>query len=150
MDILKYNGYEGTAELDMGRMICRGKILFIDDLITYEADTPAALQKEFEDAVDDYLETCESLGRQPQKPLQGVFQVRVSPEQHKAAVRRSLTENLKLNELMCRALDAYLIGQPIVTNNVQVTFSLQEEHELKTVFASTDGTRWEKGNARVH
>ena len=40
----------------MTRSVCRGKILFIDDLVTYEAASPAKLQKEFEAAVDDYLE----------------------------------------------------------------------------------------------
>jgi predicted HicB family RNase H-like nuclease len=51
MDLLQYNGYEGTAELDMARRVCRGRVLFIDDLITYEANTPDLLQQEFEAAV---------------------------------------------------------------------------------------------------
>jgi predicted HicB family RNase H-like nuclease len=71
MGILKYKDYEGTAELDMARRVCRGKILFIDDLITYEAMSPAELQTEFEAAVDDYIDTCATLGREPQKPLRG-------------------------------------------------------------------------------
>jgi hypothetical protein len=39
MDILKYKDYEGTAELDMSRGVCRGKILFINDLVTYADST---------------------------------------------------------------------------------------------------------------
>lgn len=66
MDILKYKDYEGTAELDMTRGVCRGKILFIADLVTYESESPAGLQKEFESAVDDYLETCVALGKEAQ------------------------------------------------------------------------------------
>jgi predicted HicB family RNase H-like nuclease len=76
MNILKYNDYEGTAEIDMSRQVCRGKILFIDDLVTYEAASPAELQHAFEAAVDDYLETCAALGRAPRKPLRGSFNVR--------------------------------------------------------------------------
>ena len=68
MSVLKYKEYEGTAELDMERKVCRGKILFLDDLVTYEADTPAKLEEEFKAAVDDYIETCLSLNREPQKP----------------------------------------------------------------------------------
>ena len=79
MDILTYKDYEGTAELDMTRGVCRGKILFINDLVTYESTSPAKLQKEFEAAVDDYFETCEALGRKPQKSLKGQFNVRISP-----------------------------------------------------------------------
>ena len=40
-----YKGYEGTADMDMERQVCRGRILFIDDLVTYEAASPAALHQ---------------------------------------------------------------------------------------------------------
>ncbi len=110
MDILKYNGYEGTSELDMDRCICRGKILFIDDLVTYEADSPKDLQVEFEAAVDDYLETCKELGREPKKPLKGQFNVRVSPELHKKAVLRAMQDGTYLNDVTAKALEGYVNG----------------------------------------
>lgn len=108
MDILKYKDYEGTAELDMTRGVCRGKILFINDLVTYEAKLPSELQKEFEAAVDDYIETCSTLAREPQKALKGQFNVRVLPALHKAATLRALADNISLNDVVVRALDAYV------------------------------------------
>ncbi|NBW01794.1 MAG: type II toxin-antitoxin system HicB family antitoxin [Betaproteobacteria bacterium] len=108
MDILKYKDYEGTAEIDMKRAICRGKILFINDLVTYEAQTPAELQAAFNAAVDDYLQTCKSLGRQPQKSLKGQFNVRMPPALHKAAAVRAAEENASLNDVVVRAVDAFL------------------------------------------
>ena len=36
---LKYKNFEGLAVLDRERQICRGKRLFIDDLVTDEADS---------------------------------------------------------------------------------------------------------------
>src|SRR5450759_3500625 len=108
VDILKYKDYEGTAELDMTRQVCRGKILFIDDLVTYEAASPAELQKEFEEAVDDYIQTCANLKREPQKPLKGQFNVRVPPALHKAAALRALADNVSLNDVVVRALDAFV------------------------------------------
>jgi len=108
MDILKYKEYEGTAELDMSRGVCRGKILFINDLVTYEAATPTQLQSEFEAAVNDYLQTCASLGREPQKPLKGMFNVRMPPALHKAAALRATQENASLNDVVVRAVDAFL------------------------------------------
>lgn len=110
LDILKYKEYEGSAELDMGRGVCRGRILFINDLVTYEAATPAQLQAEFEAAVDDYLETCSSLGRDPQKPLKGLFNVRMPPALHKAATLRAAQENASLNDVVVRAVDAFING----------------------------------------
>jgi len=69
MNTLQYKEYEGTAELDMERCVCRGKILFISDLIIYEAATPAELQHAFKHAVDDYIEICQELGIEAKKTV---------------------------------------------------------------------------------
>lgn len=126
MDILKYKGYEGTAELDMERCVCRGKILFIDDVVSFEAAAPAALQKEFEDAVDDYIETCATLGRAAQLPLRGQFNVRVTPALHKAAALRAIQENTSLNDIVFRALDAFVCVRAQINNNVCITLNMPE------------------------
>lgn len=111
MDILKFKGYEGTAELDMNRGVCRGKILLINDLVTYESASPAELQKEFEAAVDDYEETCRELGRQPRIPLKGQFNVRISPRLHKALTLRAVEDGVSLNDVVTRACDAFIRQQ---------------------------------------
>ena len=55
MTYLKYKDYLGSVEFDGARMTLRGKLLFITDLVTYEAASAPDLYKEFEVAVDDYL-----------------------------------------------------------------------------------------------
>jgi predicted HicB family RNase H-like nuclease len=120
MDILKYNGFEGSAELDMASLTCRGKLLFVDDLVTYQASSPEGLQREFEAAVDDYLETCRELGREPQRPFKGLFNVRVSPERHKAAVLRAASDGMTLNEVINSALELYLTGKAEIVHTVKV------------------------------
>ncbi|MDP1607401.1 MAG: type II toxin-antitoxin system HicB family antitoxin [Rhodocyclaceae bacterium] len=139
MDILKYKDYEGTAELDMARRICRGKVLFIDDLITYEAASPDELQREFEAAVDDYIDTCTTLGREPQKPLRGQFNVRIPPALHKKAALRALADNVSLNDVVVRALDAFVN---------KVTLNIPEE-SMKTLVSSAS-TKPQWGTAHVH
>lgn len=126
MDILKYKDYEGTAELDMARRVCRGKILFIDDLVTYETESPAELQREFEAAVDDYIDTCTSLGREPQKPLKGQFNVRIPPTLHKGAVLRALADGVSLNDVVVRAVDAFVNVRADINHNVRVTLDVPE------------------------
>jgi len=113
---LKYKDYEGTAEIDVERDVCRGKLLFIRDLVTYESKTPAGLRTEFEAAVEDYLETCKNLNRDPQRPYNGVFQFRTSPEKHRLAAVRAMQDDVSLNEVVDRALDAYLHGTQQVHN----------------------------------
>lgn len=146
MDILKYKDYEGTAELDMARRICRGKILFIDDLVTYEAASPAKLQTEFEAAVDDYIETCTTLGREPQKPLRGQFNVRIPPALHKAAALRALADNVSLNDVAVRALDAFVNVQSVTNHNVRVTLNIPEESMTTLVSSASAQTQWEAIN----
>lgn len=108
MNILEYKGYHGTIEVDMERGVLRGKILFISDLVTYEAPDPKRVRSEFEAAVDDYLDTCAELGREPKQPASGTFNVRVGSERHRAAQVRAIADGISLNEVVSRALDCYL------------------------------------------
>ena len=113
MDLLKYKDYEGTAELDMTRRVCRGRILFIDDVVTYEATSPEFLQQEFEAAVDDYLQTCIRVGKEPQRPFKGLFNVRVPAPLHRSAALRATRDGISLNEVVVSALTSYLQASPV-------------------------------------
>jgi predicted HicB family RNase H-like nuclease len=132
----------------MTRQICRGKILFIDDLVTYEATSPTELQTEFVAAVDDYIDTCTTLGREPQKPLRGQFNVRIPPALHRAAALRALADNVSLNDVAVRALDAFVNIQSVVNHNVRVTLDIPEESMKTLVSSASTQTQW--GTAHVH
>lgn len=108
MSNMHYKDFEGSAEIDTETLICRGKVLFIDDLVTYKANSPTDLVREFQAAVDDYLETCAQVGKSPQKPCKGQFNVRVAPELHRQAQRRATEENSSLNAVVTRALERFL------------------------------------------
>lgn len=116
MKILSFNGFEGSADIDLERNVCRGKLLFIPDLITYEASSPLLLHAAFEEAVTDYLETCKTLGRNPHKPFRGSFNVRVEPDLHRAASVRAASDDVSLNDIVVRALDCYLHSHAEVHN----------------------------------
>ncbi len=142
MDILKYKDYEGTAELDMARHVCRGKLLFIDDVVTYEADHPEKLQAEFEAAVEDYLQTCIAVGKEPQRPFRGMFNVRVSPLLHRAASLRAVADAVSLNDVVVQALTAYVSTRSEVHHTVRVTLVAQENLTTRTS-TTTGPAQWE-------
>lgn len=151
VDILAYKGYEGSAELDMERQVCRGRLLFVDDLVTYEAPTPAGLRREFEAAVDDYLATCRDLGRSPKKPLKGQFNVRIPPQLHEAAVRRAFADDVKLNEVVVRALTAYIsVSTDVNVHHNVVVYLRSPESPVSIVAAGSQDPRWVTGHARTH
>lgn len=103
-EMMQYNGYHGSVEVSLEDNILHGSIQFINDLVTYEAETPEQLRKEFEAAVDDYLETCRELGKTPDKEFSGTFNVRVGPEIHRKTAVAAKLEGITLNEFTRRAL----------------------------------------------
>ena len=148
MDILKYKDYEGSAELDMTRGVCRGKILFIDDLVTYEAASPSDLRQEFEAAVDDYVQTCAALGKEPFRPFRGLFNVRVAPALHRATALRSAADGVSLNDVVVRALDSFVNSRAEINHRIRVTLEAPDG-QVKTVTSVVSGKpQW--GTAHVH
>lgn len=107
-NVLEYNGYTGSIEASIEDRCLFGKILFISDLVTYEAETVSDLEAEFIAAVDDYLLTCKETGTDPQRPFKGSFNIRISPELHRKAAIEANKENISLNELTAKAIDAYV------------------------------------------
>ena len=53
--VLTYKGYSTVIEFDSESKVLYGKIEGIDDLVTFESDSAKEIEKEFHDAVDDWL-----------------------------------------------------------------------------------------------
>ena len=60
--MFSHKQYQGSAEISLEDDCLFGKLLFISDLVTYEAQTVRALQLAFEAAVDNYLKQCAESG----------------------------------------------------------------------------------------
>lgn len=54
-NLLEYKGYYGSVEYSSEDVLLYGKVLGINSLISYEGESVAELQQDFEGAVDDYL-----------------------------------------------------------------------------------------------
>lgn len=103
-DILSYKGFETKVEFDSEDMVLHGKILFIDDLVTFEADSVQEVEQSFHEAVEDYIETCRSMGKEPQKPFKGVFDVRIPPETHRMLALCAAQNGVTINQFVCQAI----------------------------------------------
>ncbi len=67
---LQYKGYTGSVEWSDEDNCYFGKVVGMEgDCITYEGDTEPALEADFRDAVDTYLDSCARRGTQPRKPF---------------------------------------------------------------------------------
>lgn len=105
----KHNGYVGTIECSLEDNTLYGTIAGINDLVSYEGETISALKKAFVEAVDDYLAYCKEIGKEPNKPYKGVFNVRTSSQTHKQLADLATRKNMKLNQLANIAFD-YLVN----------------------------------------
>ena len=98
MSTLTYRGYVATVEFDSEDMILTGRIAGINDVIGFHAESAAELVEAFHEAVDDYLETCALLGKQPEKAYSGKVMFRVPPELHARVALAAKLAGKSLNQ----------------------------------------------------
>jgi predicted HicB family RNase H-like nuclease len=110
-DILEYKTYYGSVHFSSEDEIFYGKLLGVDDLVNFEGASVKELKKAFHEAVDDYLETCEELGKEPNKTYKGSFNVRISTDLHKAAAVYAAVNNISLNDFVKSAIHYALLNR---------------------------------------
>jgi predicted HicB family RNase H-like nuclease len=66
-----YKGYTANLEVDVEAGIIFGRVLDINDVVTFKGKTVEEGVQEFHKSVDDYLAFCEDLGEEPSKPFSG-------------------------------------------------------------------------------
>jgi len=59
--ILEYKGYSGVIEVDVEENMLCGRVIDIEDVITFKAETVEQAKIEFAKSVNDYLEFCQEL-----------------------------------------------------------------------------------------
>jgi predicted HicB family RNase H-like nuclease len=107
-NMMEYKGYLGSVQYSAEDHVLFGKVEHIRSLVTFEGAEVASLEEAFREAVDDYLETCRELGRNPEEPFKGTFNVRTGQELHRRASVYAVTHNKSLNQVVNEALDEYL------------------------------------------
>jgi len=107
-DLMEYRGYNGTVEYSDADKVLFGKVLGVRSLLSYEGDSLDSLRRDFEDVLDEYIETCVEEGVEPEKPYKGSFNVRVSPELHRTLAQYSISHNQTLNYTVEEAIRQYV------------------------------------------
>ncbi|MFZ2540256.1 MAG: type II toxin-antitoxin system HicB family antitoxin [Gallionella sp.] len=131
----KYKGYLGSCEASIEDGCLHGRILFIDDLISYEGNTVPKLERSFKIAVDAYIDYCARTGMPANKPYSGSFNVRIGSDLHKAAVQCASRNGTKLNEFVKKAIEKEVAQtaspQEVVRHEIVVNHVTT--HEQRTV-----------------
>lgn len=85
-----------------------GEVLCISGKIIYEGNTYPELEVAFQDAIDSYLEFCANQGIEPQKSYKGVFNIRTTPELHKALFLKAYKLGMNLNQGANAAFESWV------------------------------------------
>jgi len=103
-NFLEYKGFSGTIEFSSEDDCFFGKIIGINDLITFEGKSVEEIKASFSESIDDYLEICEETGKQPEKSYKGSFNIRIDPVLHKKAAMLAIAANISLNQFVSSAI----------------------------------------------
>jgi predicted HicB family RNase H-like nuclease len=78
-DHLEYKNYLGSVMYSHEDNILYGKVVGINDSISYHGRSIDELTKAFYEAIDDYLIMCEAEDLQPDMPFTGILDIAISP-----------------------------------------------------------------------
>ena len=97
-ELLKYKGYQGSTEYSLEDDCLFGRLLGINDIITYEGNSVKEIKVAFVESVDDYIETCKKIGKPAQKPYSGKVMFRIDPQVHAKAALAAQLKGISLNQ----------------------------------------------------
>lgn len=115
--LLEYKGYFASINTSIEDECLYGKVEFIKDSIVFGADGFKELEQRFHDEVDDYVEFCAEVGKEPEKTLTGSFNVRVGHELHKKCLLRAKQDDVTMNEIVKSAISQYVNQTEIHNHN---------------------------------
>lgn len=110
-DVIKYKEYLGTVHFSAEDETFYGKLEGVEDLVSFEGRDVKELKEAFKEAVEDYIEICEISGRAIEKTYKGSFNIRIQPDIHRQADRKSKELGISLNQLVERAVNSFLLNK---------------------------------------
>lgn len=103
--LMECKGYHAKIEYDQEDRIFVGHVLGIVDSISFHGYSVDELIKEFGNAIDNYIDYCNRIGKVPEKEFKGSFNVRLRPEQHKKIALYAADEGITINQFVSSAID---------------------------------------------
>ncbi|MEO0841444.1 MAG: type II toxin-antitoxin system HicB family antitoxin [Cyanobacteria bacterium J06643_5] len=114
--MMTYKGYTANLDVDVEAGIIFGRVLDINDVVTFKGKTVEEARQEFYKSVDDYLAFCEDLGEEPDKPFSGKLPFRTTSEHHRkifiAASKAGKSINAWMDEVLSIAAEKMINTNP--------------------------------------
>lgn len=104
MTTVEHEGYIAEVTIDEESGWLHASTLGMRDVVNAEAETFTQLKEEFAISINEYLAFCKEMGREPEKPYSGKFQLRTNPAIHRHAVALAKQQGKSLNAFVNDAI----------------------------------------------
>lgn len=121
-NVLEYRGYYASVEYSAEDKALIGEVIGVNDTLCFDCDSAEKVEEEFHGLIDDYLETCKRVGKEPDKSYKGSFNVRISPELHREAAMKAFSERISLNEFVADSIQKNVCGYVTTKNQFDKVF----------------------------
>lgn len=152
MKPMKYKGYIAKIEYDDEDSLFYGEVVNVSDVIDFKGSSVEELRESFQDSIDSYLEFCEEMGRQPEKPYSGNFHVRATPELHRDLMVAAKMQSKSFNEYVVETLkqhSGYQRAFNLTINLPENSRMLENQFQVDYDLASLPGKE-EVKSAKIH
>jgi predicted HicB family RNase H-like nuclease len=95
---MSYKGYTTSMVFDSEDKIIVGRVLDIDDIISFHGESVAEFESNFHAAIDAYLVASKELDSPAERPASGKVMLRIAPEVHAAAMKAAARSGVSLNK----------------------------------------------------
>jgi len=97
-NLITYKGFTAKIEFSADDNVFFGRLLGIDDVVTFEAETVEALKGSFHEAVNFHLEVCEKTGKKAKKSFSGNILFRLPNKLHESIAEAAAQHGKSINE----------------------------------------------------
>ncbi len=107
INTMEYKGYTALIEYSAEDECLVGHVIGICDRIGFHGESIAEITQSFHDALDCYLEACESRGKQPEQPKSGKLSLRLPIELHAYISQQSEATGESINNIIVDAVRTF-------------------------------------------
>ena len=97
-------GYTASMVFDGEDKVIVGRVLNVDDTISFHGEPVAEFEARFHAAIESYLAASKELGSAPERPASGRVMLRITPAVHAAAPEAAARSGTSVNKLAEGAL----------------------------------------------
>lgn len=114
--LMEYNGYHAKVEFDDNDNIFIGTVIGLNDMLGFHGSSVEELYASFKNCIENYLEWCKKVGKEPEKEFKGVFNVRISPESHREAAMEAAIDGISMNQFVSEAINEKIARRKAMVN----------------------------------